>query len=140
MAELPGCKSPAHFDECGLETPLMADAQLNTGGVRGRDRGFRIYRRRAQWLLAEDMPSRFRGGNELLRMLRLWGAKDDGIDILVRQRVLEPRRGCNTECRCCGPRLLLWIDAEHRSDDRIVQQRLEDRLSPPSQTNDSGLD
>src|SRR3974390_3423897 len=99
MAEFAGRKSPAHVDECGLEPSFMADAQLDAGRVRGRDRGLRIFGRRAQRLFAEDMTSRLRGGNDLLRMLLLWRAEDDGIDIPARPCIIESRRGFDPQLR-----------------------------------------
>ena len=97
IAEFAGRKSLAHLDDGGLEPAFVADTQLDAGLLDGRDRGLRVGGGRAQRLLAEDVASRPRGRDDLFGVLLLRRAEDDGIDICVRQRILEPRRGRDAE-------------------------------------------
>src|SRR5262249_2081712 len=65
------------------------EAQRYSGLTSGVDCSFGIALGQSKWLLAKNVLSCLCGGNHLLRMHRMWSAKDYGLNICIFQQRFE---------------------------------------------------
>ena len=106
IAEFAGRKPLAHLDNSGLEAPFVSDAQLDTGLPHRRNRRLRIGHRRAQRLLAEHVTTRPCRCNDLFGVVLLRRTEDDGVDIWIGKRILEPQCRLDAKRRRRSARLI----------------------------------